>query len=156
MKKTTKTQREIMSLAHQIARETKDAAGSYRIALSCALKDIYEGLYDMDEKFYSIAEWIRNQKGISALAFSSRQIVKSSDKAVCIRIACKWYSGLDIVKDVWVPKSQLTEIAKVQIDVAEFNMLSFDNDSIIESIENNENVFEFSQKYCKRCAACFA
>lgn len=57
MKKTTKTQREIMSLAHQIARETKDAAGSYRIALSCALKDIYAGLYDAKENTMKIDEF---------------------------------------------------------------------------------------------------
>ena len=43
-KMTTMTNTQIFVLAHQIARATKTAAGSYRIAFACALKDIYAGI----------------------------------------------------------------------------------------------------------------
>lgn len=41
---TTMTNSQVFVLAHQIARATKIVAGSYRLAFSCALKDIYAGI----------------------------------------------------------------------------------------------------------------
>lgn len=44
------TKSELFKAAHKIARETKEAAGSYRIAFACALKDLYNGVYTMEQK----------------------------------------------------------------------------------------------------------
>lgn len=44
--KTQMTKKEIFCKAHEIARQTAEEAGSYRIAFKCALKDVYAGLYD--------------------------------------------------------------------------------------------------------------
>ena len=41
---------ELFKAAHKIARETKAIAGSYRIAFSCALRDLYAGVANMNEK----------------------------------------------------------------------------------------------------------
>lgn len=44
------TKSELFTAAHKIARQTKEAAGSYRIAFACALKDLYKGIATMTEK----------------------------------------------------------------------------------------------------------
>lgn len=44
------TKSELFKAAHKIARETKAIAGSYRIAFSCALRDLYAGVASMNEK----------------------------------------------------------------------------------------------------------
>ena len=44
------TKSELFKAAHKIARETKAIAGSYRIAFSCALRDLYAGVANMNEK----------------------------------------------------------------------------------------------------------
>lgn len=44
------TKSELFKAAHKIARETKAIAGSYRIAFSCALRDLYAGVENMNEK----------------------------------------------------------------------------------------------------------
>ena len=46
----TMTKSELFKAAHKIARETKAIAGSYRIAFSCALRDLYAGVANMNEK----------------------------------------------------------------------------------------------------------
>lgn len=38
------TKSELFKAAHKIAKETKEIAGSYRIAFACALKDLYAGI----------------------------------------------------------------------------------------------------------------
>lgn len=43
------TKSELFKAAHKIARETKAIAGSYRIAFSCALRDLYAGVASMNE-----------------------------------------------------------------------------------------------------------
>ena len=44
------TKSELFKAAHKIARETKAIAGSYRIAFSCALRDLYAGVANMNEQ----------------------------------------------------------------------------------------------------------
>lgn len=44
------TKSELFKAAHKIARETKDVAGSYRIAFACALKDLYAGVVSVEEE----------------------------------------------------------------------------------------------------------
>ena len=43
------TKSELFKAAHKIARKTKAIAGSYRIAFSCALRDLYAGVASMNE-----------------------------------------------------------------------------------------------------------
>ena len=45
----TMTKSELFKAAHKIAREIKAIAGSYRIAFSCALRDLYAGVASMNE-----------------------------------------------------------------------------------------------------------
>ena len=44
------TKSELFTAAHEIARQTKEAAGSYRIAFACALRDLYAGVITMKQK----------------------------------------------------------------------------------------------------------
>lgn len=44
------TKSDLFKAAHKIARQTKEAAGSYRIAFACALKDLYAGIATAEAK----------------------------------------------------------------------------------------------------------
>lgn len=44
------TKSDLFKAAHKIARQTKEAAGSYRIAFACALKDLYAGIVSAETK----------------------------------------------------------------------------------------------------------
>lgn len=44
------TKSDLFKAAHKIARETKAAAGSYRIAFACALRDLYAGIATAEVK----------------------------------------------------------------------------------------------------------
>lgn len=50
------TKQELFNKAHEIARQTKTAAGSYRIAFACALKDLYAGLYEQKDTETKLVE----------------------------------------------------------------------------------------------------
>ena len=43
------TRTDLFKKAHEIARQTKEIAGSYRLAFACALKALYNGEIDMEK-----------------------------------------------------------------------------------------------------------
>lgn len=85
---TSLTRKEIFSKAHEIARQTKEIAGSYKIAFSCALKDIYAGLYDTPAKTAEekLNEWA-DENGIrlyEARNGETRIYINSTDQLIAL------------------------------------------------------------------------
>lgn len=50
------TKSDLFKAAHKIARQTKEAAGSYRIAFACALRDLYAGVASIKKSVIEILE----------------------------------------------------------------------------------------------------
>ena len=90
------TRSEMFKKAHEIARNTKEAAGSYRIAFACALKDIYAGMVEMsiEEKLEAAGAYIwerdehkrayLNIETIENLGFKKESSGKWSKNGACI------------------------------------------------------------------------
>ena len=102
-KMTTMTNTQIFVLAHQIARATKTAAGSYRIAFACALKDIYAGIVGQkttEQKLRDMgfSPWTKNDhKRIYVNVEDLGKIAKIEvDMHNSCRVAQMWIDGYSV------------------------------------------------------------
>lgn len=86
------TKSEMFKKAHEIARNTKEAAGSYRIAFACALKDLYAGMVEIsiEEKLEAAGTEIWENYGYKRIYLNAEIVMnlgfkKESDG--------KWYKN---------------------------------------------------------------
>lgn len=146
------TKSELFKSAHKDAKEIKAASPdlTYRDCFAVALKEAYHA---EDSEFLEIAGWFSAKNGIAANVFSKRQIVSTSDKALKIRTAKIWGNGLQIVKEIWVPKSVVNPTTRLTFtDDADgiHSRLPENWEWIVASM--SEDCFDFSQKYVKAMA----
>lgn len=91
------TKSEMFKKAHKIARETKEIAGSYRIAFACALKDIHSGLYSektVEEKLVEIGASIWENYGYKRIYLNEEIVLGMGFKKVS---SGKWIKGEDCI-----------------------------------------------------------
>lgn len=104
------------------------------------------------KEWNTIADWFQAKSGISAYAFSDRQIVGETEKALKVRTAVAWGNGLSVVKEVWIPKSVCTRgLAESELgDGAK----PFECGMIIRSVEESRECFDFSREYLSWYRSC--
>lgn len=146
----------IFKKAHILAKAIKaENAWDYRSSFSAALRIIYAQIRrdaeakaeaaSKAETFYMIADWFFKKGTTSAQAFSSRQIVGGSEKAVKIRTSVQW-GGTDILKEIWLPRSVVREVSAEEAA----DWMAYDVDFIIRSID--ADCFAASKKYAQAVA----
>lgn len=55
-----------------------------------------------------ICGWFFKKSDLSYYAFHNDQIVGETEKAVKVRCAVKWKNGVDVMKEVWLPKAAVS------------------------------------------------
>lgn len=94
------TKSELFKAAHKIARETKEIAGSYKIAFSCALKDLYAGVANM------------NETNLESLAMALAKAEKSRETEGNTKAACKAVVNADKAFKAFVEENNVSRGTK--------------------------------------------
>lgn len=105
------------------------------------------------KEWNTIADWFQAKSEISAYAFSDRQIVGETEKALKVRTAVAWGNGLHVVKEVWIPKS-VCKRGLSESELGEYGAKPFECDMIIRSVEEGRDCFDFSKEYLSWCRSC--
>lgn len=105
------------------------------------------------KEWNTIPDWFQAKSGITAYAFSDRQIVVETEKALKVRTAVMWGNGLAVIKEVWIPKSVCTR-GLSESELGEYGAQPFEYGMIIRSIEEGRDCFEFSKEYLSWCKSC--
>lgn len=141
--------------AHEMAKALKAETGmDYRTCFSISLKKAWTMMKANETTTYIIPDWFAEKNALGTIifdgeiapsyAFESSQIKAESEKALKVRLAVCWKGGVDILKEIWIPKSVLSTttktIARKAADVR--NYLEGD-------------CFEQSKKFASLCASCY-
>lgn len=86
------TKSEMFKKAHEIARSTKEIAGSYKIAFSCALKDLHAGVMEstVEQKLEAAGAEIWENYGYKRIYLNAEIIINLGFKKASDG---KWYKG---------------------------------------------------------------
>lgn len=142
---------DLFTNAHKAAKEIKAANVelTYRDCFSVALKAEYKAEND---ELLEMTDWFAGKNGFAGRAFSRKQIVSETEKAIKVRTA-KYWGNTQIIKEAWIPKSvckPCTELEFIGANGDTRSKLPLFHDFIVRTM--SEDCFEMSKKYMSSIA----